>query len=117
MENSFRSQVEARKGGALRMTAMTIDQFRASVNEPAPPGDLAPLLKALWWDAKGNFDRAHEIAQDEPAPHGAWVHAYLHRKEGDAFNAGYWYRQARQPHAQISLDREWEQIASALLEP
>jgi hypothetical protein len=94
---------------------MTLEEFRASVSESTPPPALPPLLKALWWDAKGNFDRAHEIAQDEPSPDGAWVHAYLHRKEGDAYNAGYWYRQARQRHPQVPLDHEWDEIAAAFL--
>ena len=94
---------------------MTIEQFRESVKEAAPPASLPPLLKALWWDASGDFDQAHAIAQDEPSPDGAWVHAYLHRKEGDAFNAGYWYRQARQPHPKVSLEDEWKQIAETFL--
>ena len=76
---------------------------------------LFPLLKALWWDAKGSFDRAHEIAQDQEGPEGAWVHAYLHRKEGDHANARYWYNRAHQPPGGGSSDEEWRQIASALL--
>jgi hypothetical protein len=94
---------------------MTVEEFRASVRESAPSPTLPPLLKALWWDAKGSFDRAHEIAQDDPSADGAWIHAYLHRKEGDHSNAGYWYRQARHPHPKTSLDEEWTQIAAALL--
>lgn len=95
---------------------MTIEEFRASVGESAPPASLAPLLKALWWDAKGSFDRAHEIAQEDPSGDAAWVHAYLHRKEGDRQNAGYWYRRARQPHPDTPSDEEWRQIAAVLLE-
>src|ERR1700753_176704 len=95
---------------------MTIEDFRASLNEPAPPGDLPPLLEALWWEGKGNFDRAHSIAQDDPSPNGSWVHAYLHRKEGDAFNAGYWYRRARQPHPEVPFSQEWGQIVAKMLE-
>ena len=95
---------------------MTIDELRASVHEEAPPAGLSSLLKALWWDAKGNFDRAHEIAQDEEAgQEAAWVHAYLHRKEGDRENAGYWYRRAHQPLPEGSSDDEWRQIATVLL--
>jgi hypothetical protein len=95
---------------------MTIDELRASVHAESPPADLPPLLKALWWDAKGNFDRAHEIAQDEEAgQEAAWVHAYLHRKEGDRDNAGYWYRRARQPPPEGSSGDEWRQIATVLL--
>ncbi|MGC2402331.1 MAG: hypothetical protein WA510_21230 [Acidobacteriaceae bacterium] len=94
---------------------MTIEEFRASTSESAPPATLAPLLKALWWDAKGSFDRAHEIAQDYSSGDGAWIHAYLHRKEGNSENAGYWYHQAHQPHPDIPLDEEWGQIAGVLL--
>lgn len=94
---------------------MTIEEFRATLREGAPPSSLPPLLQALWWDARGNFDRAHQIAQDDESGEAAWIHAYLHRKEGDAGNAGYWYRRARQPHPQTPLDDEWQQITTALL--
>jgi tetratricopeptide (TPR) repeat protein len=99
---------------------MTMEEFRASLREPVPPAGLAPLLKALWWDARGNFDRAHDIAQDtaqaESYPQeAAWVHAYLHRREGDQENAGYWYKRAHQPHPDNSSDDEWRQIATVLL--
>ncbi len=94
---------------------MTVDEFRASLTESDPPATLPPLLAALWWEAKGDWKRAHEIAQDESGADAAWVHAYLHRKEGDDGNAGYWYRQAGRPHCALALDAEWEQIVSALL--
>ena len=95
---------------------MTIDEFRASLRESVPLASLSPLLKALWWDAKGNFDRAHDIAQDDDSgQEAAWVHAYLHRVEGDSANAGYWYRQAGKPVATGSLETEWERMVSALL--
>jgi hypothetical protein len=95
---------------------MTIEEFRASLREGMPPASLPPLLKALWWDAKGNFDRAHDIAQDEEAgQEAAWVHAYLHRREGDPENAGYWYKRAHQPHPDTSPDEEWRQITTVLL--
>jgi hypothetical protein len=94
---------------------MNVDEFRASLTEPSPPATLPTLLAALWWDAKGDWKRAHETAQDVSGPDGAWVHAYLHRKEGDAGNAGYWYGQAARPHCTLTLDAEWEQIVSALL--
>ena len=96
---------------------MTIAEFQSTLPEGQPPAQLTPLLRALWWDARGDFDRAHEIAQDESlGPDAAWVHAYLHRKEGDEGNAGYWYRRARKPHARSSFDEEWRQIAIAFLE-
>jgi hypothetical protein len=94
---------------------MTFDEFRASLTQPGPPAEPLPLLTALWWEAKGDWKRAHEIAQAENGADAAWVHAYLHRKEGDDANAGYWYGQAERPHCALSLDAEWEQIVSALL--
>lgn len=94
---------------------MTLDQLQATLHQPAPPANLSPLLAALWWDAKDDWNRAHESAQSVETPDGAWVHAYLHRKVGDTENAAYWYRQARQPICKLPLDAEWEQIVSALL--
>jgi hypothetical protein len=99
-----------------RMLAMTIEQFRASLQEPTPPAALSPLLSALWWDGKGNWDQAHEIAQsDEESQDAAWVHAYLHRKQGDTSNARYWYRRAAQPVSEATFDAEWRQIVRSLL--
>jgi hypothetical protein len=94
---------------------MTLDEFRRSLAAPAPPAGLGAALEALWHDARGDFDRAHQLAQDDEGGDGDWVHAYLHRKQGDADNAAYWYRQARQPVAADSPDIEWERIAQALL--
>ena len=94
---------------------MTIDEFERSTTGATPPAGLAPALMALWHDARGDWDRAHAVAQDiEDAP-GAWVHAYLHRKEGDAGNAAYWYRRAGRSPASGDLKNEWRQIAGALL--
>jgi len=76
---------------------------------------MAPALRALWHDARGEWDAAHDTAQSIEDESGAWVHAYLHRKEGDASNAAYWYRRARQPVATDPLDVEWDRIALALL--
>jgi hypothetical protein len=94
---------------------MTIGDFRASLERTAPPPDLPPLLAALWWEAKGNWTRAHEIAQDVASHDGAWLHAYLHRREGDEGNAGYWYGQAGKPHCRLPHEEEREQIVLALL--
>jgi hypothetical protein len=94
---------------------MTLDEFRSSLKETAPPAGLAPALQALWHDGHGDWNAAHEVAQDVPDPDGAWVHAYLHRKEGDASNAAYWYRRAAQPICRESLDAEWATIVSAFL--
>lgn len=93
---------------------MTLEEFRATLSESNPP-DVAPLLRAMWHDAKGDWDRAHAIAQDIGEASGSWVHAYLHRKEGDLGNAAYWYSRAQQPVATDSLDAEWTRIATALL--
>ncbi len=90
--------------------------FKASLSGSSPAATLAPPLAALWWAAKGDWDKAHKIVQDEATREAAWVHAYLHRVEGDLGNAGYWYRQAGQPAAKDSLEAEWERIVSALVE-
>ena len=96
------------------MTANAAD-FGASLSASAPASGLKPPLAALWWAARGKWDDAHKIVQDESNAEAAWVHAYLHRVEGDLGNAGYWYRQAGQPAATDSLEAEWERIVSALL--
>ena len=89
-------------------------ELRTTLANAAPDSGLAPPLAALWWAAKGDWDAAHRIVQDEGDTDSAWVHAYLHRVEGDLSNAGYWYGQAGQPVPEDSLDREWERIVSAL---
>jgi hypothetical protein len=89
--------------------------FKASLSDAAPAPGLSAPLAALWWAAKGKWDEAHKIVQDEGTADAAWVHAYLHRVEGDLGNAGYWYRQASQPVATDSLETEWERIVSALI--
>lgn len=89
--------------------------FTASLSGAAPAPELSAPLAGLWWAAKGDWDRAHKIVQDDGSAGAAWVHAYLHRVEGDLSNAGYWYRQAGQPAAKDSLQAEWERIASELL--
>ena len=94
---------------------MNLAAFRASLAAPVPPAGLGPALEALWHDGRGDFDRAHELAQSDEGGDGDWVHAYLHRKEGDAGNAAYWYRRARQPVCREPLEAEWDAIAAALL--
>ena len=94
---------------------MTFDEFRASTTEPRPPADLTPALLALWHDGRGDWEAAHQVAQDIDGPDGAWIHAYLHRKEGDVANAGYWYRRAGRSHCRESLDSEWASIVTAML--
>lgn len=94
---------------------MTIDEFRASLSGDQPPQGMSLALAGLWWDAKGDWTRAHESAQQDEGPAGSWVHAYLHRKEGDASNAGYWYSRAQKSPAKAPLDQEWIDIATSLL--
>jgi hypothetical protein len=90
--------------------------FKASLSGAAPAPGLAAPLAGLWWAAKDNWDQAHRIVQDDGSRDAAWVHAYLHRVEGDLGNAAYWYRQAGRPVATDSLESEWQRIVSALIE-
>jgi len=90
-------------------------EFKSSLSGAAPAPEVNAPLAALWWAAKGGWDAAHKLVQDEATADAAWVHAYLHRVEGDLGNAGYWYQQAGKPVATGSLESEWERIASALL--
>lgn len=92
---------------------MTLQEFRESLAAAEPPRRLGFALTGLWWDAKGNWTRAHESAQQDEGPDGAWVHAYLHRKEGDTSNAQYWYGRAEKLPAG-TLAQEWEEITRAL---
>jgi hypothetical protein len=98
------------------MGTVDLGIFKASLRHPSPPAGLSSAVCALWWDAKGQWQKAHECAQEQEGKPAAWVHAYLHRKEGDAANADYWYRRAGQPTATTSLTEEWEAIARTLLE-
>ncbi len=89
--------------------------FIASLDGAAPAPELSASLSGLSWAAKGDWDQAHRIVQDDNGRDAAWVHAHLHRVEGDLGNAGYWYRQAGQPAGKDSTQAEWERIAAALL--
>lgn len=92
----------------------TAAEFRASLAADAPPAGLTPALQALWYAAKGDWEKAHDLTQ----PGGGeldWVHAYLHRVEGDLSNAGYWYRRAGKPVATSSLDEEWTTLVQTFL--
>jgi hypothetical protein len=95
---------------------MTFADFLSSTekgNDP-PPG-LSEALAALWHDRRGQWDAAHTLAQEAGSKEGDWVHAYLHRKEGDQTNAAYWYRLAGRPISHDALPDEWRQIARELL--
>jgi hypothetical protein len=91
---------------------MTVDEFRKSPTEPA---GLTSALRAMWHDAHGDWESAHRIAQDDGSREAAWVHAYLHRREGDDANAGYWYRRAGRSASHGSLESEWQEIVGVLL--
>jgi hypothetical protein len=94
---------------------MTLDQFRRTLTDAAPPQSLTAPLRALWFDGQGDWNQAHSVAQDVEDATGAWVHAYLHRKEGDLQNAEYWYRRAGKPIATSALDDEWAAMVTLLL--
>jgi hypothetical protein len=94
---------------------VNLADFKASLSGAAPAPDIDAPLAALWWAGKGRWEEAHKIAQDDATAGGAWIHAYLHRVEGDLGNAGYWYRQAGKPVAAGPLEAEWERIAAELL--
>jgi hypothetical protein len=94
---------------------VTIDEFRQSLKDKEPPPGCSSLLQALWYEAQGDWNRAHTIAQDVPTPAGSRVHAYLHRKEGDLENARYWYRRAGEPVSLAPPDTEWDEIVNRLL--
>lgn len=93
---------------------MTPDAFRNSATADSPP-PLSMALQALWWDAKGDWAKAHECAQADPGPLGAAVHAYLHRKEPDISNARYWYNRAGRDPVTGTLEQEWADLVTELL--
>lgn len=94
---------------------MMLEEFKLSLTKPSPPSGISKLLEALWYDAKGNWESSHNIAQDIHTKDGSWIHAYLHRKEGDIGNAGYWYSRADRTIPNVSLEQEWEEITKELL--
>ena len=94
---------------------MDISLFKQSLSGIQPPKDVSVYLKALWYDAKGDWDKAHKLIQDVSDKDASWIHAYLHRKEGDIGNAGYWYSRAGKERPPDSLEEEWEEIVVALI--
>jgi len=99
-----------------RGDAMDLPEFKRSLAKAKPPVGVAPALAALWWAGKDGWEKAHRIVMDEAGKDCAWVHAYLHRVEGDLPNARYWYRRAQRPVPSKPLAAEWDVIASTLLE-
>jgi hypothetical protein len=95
---------------------MTLAEFERTLSKSKPPAGLPPALTALWWAGKDNWDKAHAIVMDQGGKDCAWVHAYLHRVEGDLGNAGYWYRQAERPIPKRPHTFEWQAIVQTLLD-
>lgn len=95
---------------------MDIDIFKNSLNQKNPPEEITDPLKALWIEANGDWDTAHRIVQVRNDRDSMWVHAYLHRKEGDVGNSSYWYHRANMPMSTLSFDEEWHEIAIELLD-
>jgi hypothetical protein len=97
------------------VNAMTLAELKRTLSEANPPAGLTPALVALWWARNDTWDKAHKLVMDEGGKDCAWVHAHLHRVEGDQENAGYWYRQAGRSVVSGSLPDEWEAITKAML--
>jgi hypothetical protein len=94
---------------------MTFAELSGSLAQPAPPAGLTPALVALWRDGKGHWKRAHDLIDELETPDAMAVHAYPHRKEGEQWNADYWYRKAGSQHRRPALEAEWEALVEALL--
>jgi hypothetical protein len=94
---------------------MDLEEFKASVAKETPPGELSAPLTALWWDAKGDWAHAHGLVDELETADGMAVHAYLHRKEGAAANADYWYERSGRSFHRPTLDAEWAALVNGLL--
>jgi hypothetical protein len=94
---------------------MNLDEYLASIENEQPSSDLSETLTSLWWDKKGDWERAHAVAQAIPTPRGSAVHAYLHREEGVLWNADYWYSRAGRVRPDIPLEVEWKQLVDEML--
>ena len=94
---------------------MNFEEFRQTLSSSKPPDNLSGYLESLWYDAKKDWEKAHNVIQDIEDKTASWIHAYLHRKEGDIGNADYWYHRAGRKRPAISLEEEWTDIVKALL--
>ena len=94
---------------------MQFETFQRSIQAAMPPADISVYLLAMWYDGHGDWDKAHGMVDNLDDTTACWVHAYLHRKEGDSWNADYWYRKAGKKRPDVSLQQEWETIVKALL--
>lgn len=97
------------------MAILSFTEFVNSVSNTQPPPNVNVYLKSLWYEKKGDWEKAHDLIDDIPEPTASWVHAYLHRKQGDQWNADYWYKKAGKPSCTQTLDEEWTTIAQYLL--
>jgi len=97
------------------IAAMNLAAFQATIAQDEPPANLSDAIQALWWDAKGNWPQAHQLVDELESPEGMAVHAYLHRKEGEQWNADYWYRLAGRTYLRTNLSDEWTALADGLL--
>lgn len=95
---------------------MNFDEFKSSLHDKSPPRNLERELEAMWWDARGEWKKAHQTVHLMSNTSAAWVHAYLHRKEGDLTNAAFWYASAARKMPDIPLEEEWNDIVKKLLE-
>lgn len=94
---------------------MNISEFKESLLTDSPPLQVSEYIKAMWYDAKDNWKKAHDLIQNISDKNASRIHAYLHRKEGDIWNADYWYAKAGKKRPSVSLSEEWEQIVNDLL--
>jgi hypothetical protein len=94
---------------------VTLEELNVSIKTGVAPTSASKPVMALWHDARGDWEKAHECAQSDSSREAAWVHAYLHRKEGDSSNAAYWYSRAARTVSNVPLDQEWSSIAQELL--
>lgn len=94
---------------------MNFEEFSGSLSLPEPPANISIYLRSLWYEAKGDWETSHTLIQDVNDTTAAWIHAYLHRKEGDIGNADYWYRRAGKKRPSVSLEEEWEHISRACI--
>lgn len=94
---------------------MNLEEFKKTLSGPSPPEDSSRYLQSLWYDAKGDWNMAHDVISEIENETAAWVHAYLHRKEGDIGNADYWYRLAGKKRPEQPLEKEWEELVKHFL--
>ncbi len=99
----------------MAMLPKDYNSFIHSLEAPEPDAIWPEALRAVWYEAKGNWIAAHDIAQEMHSPIGSWIHAYLHRKEGDKWNAGYWYGRANREYPENSYEEELEELVNYIL--